>query len=93
MDFEGALPWQTEEISNEIKAHTGISGPKLSKNGLGVDLGKIYFLTFTHNFQFFFQNFENCYDHPGGEGGGQGVPIGIVEKLVISSLNSIHTSL
>ena len=50
------------------------------------------FLLSPINFQIF-SEIQKFYDHPGGKGGGQGVHIGIVEKLVILSLNSIHTSL
>ena len=70
--FVGVLPAQGGGASNETKEYTGISGPKLSKNCLGVDLGEIYFFTFTHKFAVFFLNFKNCYHHPGGEGGGAG---------------------
>ena len=75
LDYVGVLSAPGGEISNEIKGYAGIEGSKLSKNALGVDLGKIYFFTFTHKFLFFLQNFKNRYDHPGGDGwGGKGYP-------------------
>ena len=92
MAFVGVLPEQGGEISNETKAYTRISGPGLSKNGLGVDLGKLFFLTFTYNFSVHFFKISKIAMITLVGRWWQGVPIGIVEKLVILSFNSIHTS-